>query len=391
MNIISNEQNNEKYYYFGHDIFGPFLFGFTCWLNNCIERNKYDKIFFLARDGFMMTKAYNILRASKIPYKYIYCSRNSLRSGLIWKCESYEETLKYLGYTKYIPFSELISYYGLNKDDVCDFLNKYDINIDDDYEYETLSTNNTVHSFYNEYHDLIIEKSKNQYELVKRYLSQIEMVGHCAIVDIGWHGSMQLFLEQYLAKSGTTLDGYYVGVDPLNGIVGKTQGWLYNSENEKMRKKLLCFFGVIEKFFQSHEGSTKCYLKKNGIIEVIKEKYEYESDRDVVSKITELQNGALTFIEENKNNKIKGEYITKYSEKMIRFGVNPTLAETKIFSFLYNVDGTKAYFLPQKELFQYRPKEFMHALSNSCWKTGFMKNAFKIPGPYFFIYDLLKK
>lgn len=39
--------------------------------------------------------------------------------------------------------------------------------------------------------------------------------------------------------------------------------------------------------------------------------------------------------------------------------------------------------MSQKKLVQYKPRELMHALSNSVWKTGFLKSVFKIPFPYF--------
>ena len=75
----------------------------------------------------------------------------------------------------------------------------------------------------------------------------------------------------------------------------------------------------------------------------------------------------------------------------IKFGMHPSLAQTKLFKFFYTMDGERLYFLPQKSLFHYKPKEFIQDLRNSMWKTGFMKEAFKIPFPYFWIYQLMKK
>ena len=64
--------------------------------------------------------------------------------------------------------------------------------------------------------------------------------------------------------------------------------------------------------------------------------------------------------------------------------------DIKLFSFFYNTDGVKEYYTSQKGLLKYKPKELLMALSNSVWKTGFMKSVFKIPLPYFYIYSWMK-
>ena len=76
---------------------------------------------------------------------------------------------------------------------------------------------------------------------------------------------------------------------------------------------------------------------------------------------------------------------------LVEFGKSPPLWGVKLFSFFYNVDGTKQHFVAQKPLWKYRPKELLHDLSNSVWKTGFMKSVLKVPFPYFKIYDILRK
>ena len=76
---------------------------------------------------------------------------------------------------------------------------------------------------------------------------------------------------------------------------------------------------------------------------------------------------------------------------LIQFGKTPDLRRLALFRSFYNTDGTRVYYLPQKNIFRYKPGEFAHALSNSPWKTGFMRAAFRLPFPYYLIYDWLKK
>ena len=104
-----------------------------------------------------------------------------------------------------------------------------------------------------------------------------------------------------------------------------------------------------------------------------------------------LQSGALRYVKDEDQKKTGDADMKKYEKPLLRFGKYPTLKETRLFRFLYNTDGMKGYFLPQKPLMKYGLKEFMHALSNSCWKTGFLKEAFKLPLPYYYVYELLRK
>ena len=56
--FISNNLKKEDYYYdFGYECFGPILYYFSKWLT---ENIKTEKKFFLARDGFLIQKAYNL-------------------------------------------------------------------------------------------------------------------------------------------------------------------------------------------------------------------------------------------------------------------------------------------------------------------------------------------
>ena len=121
------------------------------------------------------------------------------------------------------------------------------------------------------------------------------------------------------------------------------------------------------------------------------DKYEYIDDNYVTQIIKALQVGALEYIQNNKECNLEKNKLKEYAMPLIKFGKKPTLEETKLFKFFYNIDGSKVYFLPQKPLYKYKPKEFIHALSNSCWKTGFMKSAFKVPFPYFKVYEVLRK
>lgn len=398
------KRNNyvNDHYEFGYKLFGPFLYAFVCWLKLELEKKGYDRAFFFSRDGYMMKKAFDIINDGSIKSEYVYVSRKSLSQPLLWRCKSFESSLRFLNKERYISVGRLLEYYGFNEKERQSIAQKNGYDLELDIPYDRLKSSDIAKDIYINNVDIIKDKSKQQDKLLERYLIQVGMSGKCAIVDIGWHGSMQYYLSLYsrLKKLVLSVEGYYVGVD--SKFYGKlnSRGFIYNHRADGNRKKLLCFFGVYEKLFQSLEGSTDGYVIDNGIEPVLMP-YEYDinADSGIIFSIKQCQAGAIDYVMKKKKSEIKDgssvdldeHTIQKYTNPLIRFGMKPRLADTSLFSGFYNTDGTKIYYTAQKKLLKYGVHELIHALGKSPWKTGFMKSVFKIPFPYFLIYRLLRR
>lgn len=384
-----------EYFNFGFQYFGPFLFGFTKWLVRRLREEGLTNVFFFSRDGYMMQKAFEELEPDFPKTSYVYFSRKSLRQSLLWKCDGFRESLRYLTYENFISVGRLLDYYGYGESERKEVAAQYGFDLSQDLPWNKLSENQTAEHIYNLLAEDIARKSRVQYDLLNEYLDQIGMVGDVAIVDIGWIGSMQYALEEFARMSGRNLkvSGFYVGMNPENPVIGLAEGYLYNRDDLALRKSLLCFFGGLEKLFQSCEGSTDGYERQENHVVPVRAPYEYEGDLRIQRYIADWQQGALEFV----RCAGKDPYAEKVTDlrnwamPLVEFGKNPPLWGVRLFSFFYNVDGTKQYFVAQKPLRNYRPKELLHDLSNSVWKTGFMKSVLKVPFPYFKIYDILRK
>lgn len=391
---LSGEKRSE-YYNFGFEYFGPFLYGFTSWLKQRLTEEGLTNVYFFSRDGYMMQKAFHLLAPEFPNTQYVCFSRKSLRQSLLWKCDDFQASLRYLTYENFISVGRLLDYYGFGEAERERIAKEYGWDLAEDLPWATLSDNRKAETVYDTLKEDILRKSKEQYELLTSYLDSIRMEGSCAIVDIGWIGSMQYALEQFAAFSGRDLrvHGFYVGMNPENPVTGPAEGWLYNKDDLALRKSLLCFFGGLEKLFQSLEGSTDGYTWKDGTAVPVLAPYEYEGDAPVQAAIKDWQQGALDFMEgvQKDPDAAEAAALRDWAEPLVAFGKSPPLKGVKLFSFFYNVDGTKQYFVAQKPLWKYAPKELAHDLSNSVWKTGFMKSVLKVPFPYFKVYDLLRK
>lgn len=380
------------YYRFGWEKFGPFLYGYVRWLYKNIKKTPVKKVFFFSRDGFMMDCAFQLINDKSIKTKYVYFSRRSIRQALLWRCSTFEESLQYLTWERFVSAGKMLEYYGFDEAERKNIVERYNIDISKNYEYDLLRSSNELKKLYLDLKPIIDQKSRKQNELLLGYLHQIDMLGECAIVDIGWHGSMQYFLEQFIEQHDmdTKIYGFYIGISPSYPLKGKVDGFLYEQNNLRLRKSLLCFLGGYERLFQSIEGSTCGYMKQGESIVPVLDRYEYQEHEEIISCIKEWQKGALEFIKEAMLVELQYQD-EELSMPLVEFGRNPSMKDIRLFSALYNTDGVKSYYISQKRLFEYKMREFVLALSNSVWKTGFMKSVFKIPFPYYFIYCLMKK
>lgn len=383
-----------QYASFGYTEFGPFLYAYVSWLNHEIMSAGIHKVYFFARDGYLMEKAFRVFleqKHSDVDAKYVYFSRRSIRQAMLWRSTSYADSLKYMSVGRFISAGEILEYYGFSSDECFDISKQYGLILSEEYSVNGLEKNKKIHSIYLGIQEKIRLKSQQQDQLLQQYIKQIGMKDRCAIVDIGWHGRMQQYVELYFNNCNIPLEcsGYYIGIKPVVALKGSAKGFLYDDEHPKLRKSVLCFFGGYEKLFQSCEGSTYGYREINGTVEPVLGTYEYQERTDIQSNIHAWQNGALRFVEEAIR---RGTQVDDaMTRRLINVGKYPSCRHVAMFSFFYSDDGKTHYFISQKALWRYRPKELVHALSNSQWKTGFMKSLFKLPLPYYLIFWLIRK
>lgn len=397
----TSENKLSCYISFGQNYLGPFLYAYISWLYDEIAKEGISKIFFLARDGYLMEKAFRILQDKKhtdMDAKYAYFSRRSIRQALFWNCDSYRQSLQLQFLPKnaryYITMEGILEYWGFSFDESRDIAKEFHLDLKEEFLAGDLYKNTKLEKLFQKLQYKIKENSKQQSKLLSSYFEQIGMREYCAIVDIGWEGRMQQYLELFAENERIPLSctGYYLGMQATVPVKGKLEGFLYNDAQPKLRKSVLVARGLYEKFFQSSEGSTLSYREENGTIVPVLGKYEYENQPDLCNRIHILQNASLEYLRDAvENNFPVSVALTK---PLVHIAKYPSLKDIQLFSFLYNEedkDGKKDYFLSQKNLFHYSPKELAHDLINSSWKTGFMKSVFKVPFPYYLIYCIIKK
>ena len=385
----------KEYYAFGYKKFGPFLYGFVRWLKRELESKGYEKVFFFSRDGYMMKKAFDLINDTEIETHYVYFSRKALRTPLLWRCEDFEDSLRYLSWERYISVGKLLEYYGFDKAERERLADDGGFSLETDIPFDKVPHSTLAEKLYNDNRDRINARSKEQDRLLEKYLRQEGMSGRFAIVDIGWKGNMQYYLELFFKYHSihADMEGFYVGIDSVSMLRSNVSGYVFSGDYAKAKSRVNCFYGGYELMFQCFEGSTAGYEETvSGCAAPLLAEYEYsgKDNKKTVIAIKLWQRGALDFIRraQEKGLDLSGR---RLMQPLLRFGTSPSLADARLFFGICHYDGTRHFFTPQKPLYRYKPRELIHALANSPWKTGFMKAAFKIPAPYFLVYKLLKK
>lgn len=82
--LFNKKEYNQSAYHLGFSILGPLLYDFCTWIHNLRNERNIDKVLFLAREGYLISKCYKILypeENNKIGY--ISLNKNLLRLPLL--------------------------------------------------------------------------------------------------------------------------------------------------------------------------------------------------------------------------------------------------------------------------------------------------------------------
>lgn len=394
--INNNLQKCGSFYEkFGFSILGPTLYSFCRWIESECKKQDIAKIYFFSRDGYIMKKAFDALQINGIESNYLYVSRRALRVPYNASHFEIKDILDLLPNTKQIRMETVFEYLGLKFDDYKTLTDRYGIN------------RNTVvyhHEISEKYMPLLeqllpdyVNKAKKELKVAINYLKQEGVKGKAAVVDIGWHNSMQFCLESILNDNGIENDlfGLYFGIQSNGFDVNNSKGFITESQGEKAVDSVAAYIGLIESFFLEQKGTVIRYEKSHDNYIPVRDKYEYEENSAEYKAYSDMHKGILKYI--SVLNKLLG------SEKLMlngqdaylpikSFGIQPYLKDVNKFGcFRYFSEGTY-YLVGFKGTIYYllHAKQLKKDLYNARWKIGFLKKLFKIKGPYYKFYMFLK-
>ena len=409
--IYNTEPNSyDDYQKFGYECFGPFLWGYVNWIYRSIKETDIKKVYFLSRDGLIMKKAFDICFSdSDIDSHYIEVSRRSLRVPILWMDCRFETVLNMISPSKLISLNTVFDGVGLSMDDYIELIAANGMQPSDVFDRSYITSNDKLLNLYEQLIPYIIENSKKEYEYIIKYIRQNKLSGKFAIVDIGWSGGMQRYLEQTLSKLDISHEvvGFYTGVaayykrnaEVLPEI--NLNGYVFDFKNYKHAKDIRNgFVGLFESLFLEQGGSVKNYYEDGDSVKAARYDYEYivnGKPTDEYLKIKAIQEAALQFVKNASYNKLLGR-LSFSSEELFsgihQVGAKPNKKAIELFAdFNFYDEGETQKLAAPKGLLYYilHIKDFKKDFLKSRWKIGFLKKMLKINLPYEKVYELMHR
>lgn len=390
--FIENHITDENYEYrVGYKYFGPLLYGFAKWLNDRISEKK-EPAYFLSREGYIFLNALEIMGMKQDNMKYMLISRRSIIGSLLWTYDDAEGMIKSLRIDRKIDFEKVIALLNIQESLKNDEASLYLAGRVYASSSEIIHDEET-YAFISRHIVEIKENSKSQYDAMEKYFESIgfDTQDDCIMVDIGWVGTMQRYLNDYIKtrKNSKRIKGLYLGVHSNNYREDPKEGYLFNGDSIKKQRDIFTFVGLLESAFSEQNGSVKHYWARGNSCEVERCGYEYEEND--AKKIAMIQQGMLDFVRDMHNSAIThilvfDQYLSTFN--LLKFGNNPSKEDLDFFKELAFSD--ESYSLSSGfGLKTLSIKDFKNNFMNSIWKTAYLKCTFGSWFPAKAFYDCL--
>lgn len=410
--INNHVPNNTDYYYrFGYENLGPLMYGFVSWLFSELKKENIEQVLFLSRDGYPMLKVFKKLGYDNhIPAFYFEASRRSLRVPAFSRNMTYEAILKEISLPSKTCAAQILDGWGLDAVKYDDLLNDLGISPKESLDRESLNEKSSIKKLFEILNEDIMTNAEEEKTMLVGYLSQFDFSKKTAIVDIGWRGSMQRYINQALAEQGKNpnrIQGYYIGLRAdARWVLGeehlKANGYAFDQFNNANDQSLERFFlGLLEIPFLEQNGSVKRYVKRGSLYISERYPYEYEGADGSFTKealrVKQIQEGALSFVSDYMCS-IVSDFVGNDSSIMFsnyfEIGTSPSLNDVKAFGDMDFFDnGINFKMAKPSSLFKYivKPGKLKKDLYDARWKIGFLKGLLKLPISYQKLFETLVK
>lgn len=369
----SVSDNKSEVYRWAYKEFAPIWWSFCQWLVEISQKCNCSQLLFLTREGDFLRQLFQIYyEGTDIRFNTLYTSRQSVllaSSDINW-----ESIPNFFKTTTVSFFKEIFKIDDISHDD-----NHLTVG-----EWEKIE----------EYKSDCKKHSVRQRKLLLSMISGIcNPSGDIGIIDVGWKGSTQFYLQSIFDNVGykTRLHGFYVGefYDKQYESLDK-HGFICSSLETEWTNAVLNAGFIFENLLSPPFGSTIGYEDKGGTATPILENSLPGRSKAVV----EIQKAVLDFFQNYK--KFENLLVFSKQDALSRlfkhlnhppYSLACTLGDIEWIDF-----DTVQYVARPRSGFYYlrHPKELEKGIHYCGWNSAFFLRAFKIPLPYFEIYSKLK-
>ena len=377
-NYAYNGNKIEYWNKFGVIYASPIYFGFTNWLFSLTK--KEDNLFFLARDGYVIKKVYEMfLRNENIDIKthYLYCSRKTFQIPAM--LDKKFDLINFLtAFTEMYDFDvnikTILKSFELDYDDYEDELRIFGFENGED----IVSRSNIyqVKKLLKYIYPDIESKIKDTKEKSLTYLGQEDFYNYekVNIMDIGWGGSIQEALHDLTGKN---IFGYYLGTinSKKANVKSNSIGFAFDeSQPNKFYKKIFNYPMMYEFIFSAPHGTTLDFKMENDKVVPVLDK-----DEEYVKIANILQNSALNIIEQYMSfskyfdNISVEDSISNYDQLISKRHYEDLIEFSKLSNSALYTNNKQTYIEIFDEEWIYKNHtEFSKKINKAYWKNSYL-------------------
>jgi HAD superfamily hydrolase (TIGR01549 family) len=212
--LFANGAPDDFWYHFGVRQASLF-FGFADWLRQRLTEDGFDHVYFLSRDGHIMRRVFEVVAAEgTISTSYLYASRRAFNIPALTELDA--RALRFLSTgSPGMRVRHYLERLCLDPDRHIDTVLACGFpSLDSIVGADRGSTQRLI-SLFSRLEAAILTRAADEREALVAYLSQEGVLDRdrIAVVDLGWHGTLQESLTKALRLAGreTRVFGYYLG------------------------------------------------------------------------------------------------------------------------------------------------------------------------------------
>ncbi len=274
-----HETASEDFYFcYGRDVLGTAFSTFTLGLQERLQCKPADKVFFVARDGYLFQQMYQQLEGDKPEDEYIYLSRKVITAASTAAGLTREQAQVAFYNPKQQGLRSVCKVYGLSEAELAplalqhgfaDFAepvrNWHDPRLLDFLADERVQA-------------CVRPQGLEHRALLEDYLEQMGFFAHArvALVDIGWNGTVQKFLKEAFGHRADfpEVNMYYFAFVPkMYSDFGKqnfAEGIIHDSRRDNACERIPAEFEeIFEQGARALEATTVGYRRVKGAVEPV--------------------------------------------------------------------------------------------------------------------------
>lgn len=287
----------------GYAIVGPIFFAFARWVLESALRDGVEHLYFLARDGHVIMKAYEVI-ARHYPdaptASYLYASRRGVAVPALRSAEDVVALLE-VNYTATELGEFLHHRFGLPEDEIdTEVLSRHGFD-GTDVLVSPREHADSLRALLEELTPQILRRAEEERAVYLDYLEREAFAPHSkkrAVVDIGHRGTMQNCLSRLVEDD--SIGGYYFAlfsnVPMIRELGMEAEGFLGDAVDQAPAHPYVRFILMFELLFLNDEGSFVRMERRDDVFEPIQRQLDGEADRIRFSR--EVQSAALSFVED---------------------------------------------------------------------------------------------